>query len=111
MDYDFEKKFEEARARKVKYGLLWTDAKAEATRLKKYESSLVSNLILSTEGKSIAERERKALASKEYTTHIEGLVESERKTNRLWVAVEDAQAEFEQWKSLCSQQTAMIRLH
>lgn len=62
-------------------GLIWADANAAAELLEEVKKSLLSKVKLGCEGKSMDERETKALASDEYMKHLNVMVAARRDAN------------------------------
>lgn len=63
-------------------GLAWADAQAAAEALEESRKSVLAEMTLSQDGKSLTEREAKALACTSYREHVEKMVAARRGANR-----------------------------
>ena len=68
--------------RLVALGHEWSDADAAASALEETRKSVLAEVKLSCEGKTVAEREAQALAGVGYRDHVAAMVEARRKANR-----------------------------
>jgi hypothetical protein len=83
------------RVRYVELGTDWADKDAAANLLEESKKSVLAELLLNSDGKSVAEREAIALASQGYRQHVTKMVEARRVANRARVNLDAARAWFD----------------
>ena len=107
---DFENNFDQTIEEMFNVGRKYATAHAQSAYLKEMKGVILADLILRTEGKSQTERKEKALASEEYRTCVKGWAEALRQEHILKSDYACEFAKHDKNKSLCSQETAKIRL-
>jgi hypothetical protein len=79
--------------------LQYLDAQSAARLYEETKSSFRAKLIMDTEGKSMAEREMKALASDEYATFVNTMCANQDKALRLKLQMEVIRMRFSEQQS------------
>lgn len=98
------------RTRYVELGEDWADKDAAASMLEESKKSVLSELTLSADGKSMAEREAIALASQGYKEHVRKMVEARRVANRAKVNYDAAKTWVDLARTLESSRRAEMTL-
>ena len=107
---DFEDKFRKCVGLISKYGEEYAHAKSQSWYLQEMRKVMLADLTKTAEGKSMAEKETNARASKEYITHLEGTKEAMFNELKSRAMLDKANCSFEALRSLASQFTASMRL-
>lgn len=93
----------------VTLGNDWADKNAIAELAEENKKTLLAQLARDSGETSMAARESSALGSKEYISHVAGMVEARREANRAKVAYDSAKVWFEAWRTVEANERAANR--
>jgi len=87
-------------ARLVELGEEWADCQAGADLLEETRKAVLAQLTIAADGKSIAEREAKALASPEFALHVQAMVNARKNANKARVNYDGARVWIDMVRSI-----------
>lgn len=91
-------------------GIQHAEWKAMANHLDRMTKVTLANQMVDIQGASVAEKEMRARASKQYLTHIEGLHEAEKKSYRFGALLETIRETIQNRRTIESSRRAEISL-
>lgn len=91
-------------------GLAWSDANAAAEALEETQKSVLSELMVSSAGKSQAEKEMLARATPEFREHVLSMVSARRTANRARVRYDTYKVYVELLRTNASTERALATL-
>ena len=97
-------------SRLIELGEDWADKQAGADLLEETRKSVLAQLTVEADGKSIAEREAKALASPEFELHVQAMVNARKNANKARVNYDGAKVWIEMMRSVESTERAKMNL-
>jgi hypothetical protein len=88
----------------------WADEKSAADALDDSKKAVLAQCLLDADGKTVGEREARALTDDRYQAHLDAIAKARKKANRALVAYEVAKVRVELTRSNASTERALAQL-